>query len=772
MSISITRQDVIDEAGVDPWELESEFAADTDLEMIDSLAGIFRNGAEEADDAGGVAAYASTLEERAGTRGSNAIYADASEHLTQTYEDLGAENLENISSVLNQVAGEAESVLEANDEAITGPMGLNWLVDRHQSGATSEYEAFESWLAEQDGGEHDLFSYTIHEETFTYTKPTFRKDLVENHIRDYHLTQAADGVTFSYDLMFERVDDYYGTLHRKEGQLAEYGYDVSDSPVPFWHTDGRAEHEAEQLERLLEQDDPDPEELERYSAGVERLVNGLDGGELTSQERSYLRSFYDTLDADDLAALGNLEGERYAGVQGTVADGINTLMDPERGGIDPREQDYLVPDSVKPLINEDFLNRDLDEDQVDDRIGQYNGLAGLMSHADVPPGDRFGADMGAAALGIQADYELWQRDAAAETASGSPNYIREADPYTELTGTGQVLTMVATNPDAAALTLDSVERVDTLARLNWPQDGGEAAAGFMRAATIPPEGEEPSRYQLDAAKNVLEVVSGDTAVARGDGPTTRPVEDAVLDTGLAYLDFLAREGTDDDGMVRNVLGHEVPGFALDAEARNGFFDFVATREQEQKDEFYGGVNAHAQQRMTQAFNAGGDTVEGTLENLARLHGGLDHAEYTVAGTTPQDASQQVEQNWRNGFQMASAINDTIGMIPAAGTVTGITGPIISGLESATVGEAPTPDELRRTRSYEDAVAEEGEARYWFAQGAAHADDPPLSQEQVDALRNGRGDVDFLDVLGELEREGGYHDHVEDYRSLRRDIAAP
>ncbi|MDT0445169.1 putative alpha/beta hydrolase [Streptomyces johnsoniae] len=769
MSISITKQDVIDEAGVDPWELESEFASDTDLEMIDSLAGIFRNGAEEADDAGGVAAYASSLEERAGTRGSNAIYADASEHLTQTYEDLGAENLENISSVLNTVAGEAESVLESNDDAINGPMGLDWLVDRHQSGATSDYDMFETWLSEQDGGEHDLFSYTVYEETFTYTKPTFRKDLVEAHIRDYRLTQAADGVSFSHDLMFERIDDYYAMLHSKEGQLAEYGYDVSDSPVPFWHTDGRAEHEAEQLERLLEEDDPDPEELERYTAGVERLAGSDD---LTSQERSYLRSFYDTLEADDLAALGNLEGERYDGARGSVADGINTLMDPERGGIDPAEEDHLVPDSVKPLINENFLNQDLDEDQVNERIGQYNGLGELMSHASVPPGDRFGADMGAAALGIQTDYELWQRDARADSISGSPNYVRDADLYDDLTGTGQVLTMVATNPDAAALTLDSVERVDTLARLNWSQDNGEAAADFMRAATIPADGEEASRYQLDAAKNVLEVVSGDTAVARGDGPTTQHVEDAVLDTGLAYLDFLAREGTDDDGMVRNVLGQEVPGFALDGDARNGFFDFVATREQEQKDEFYGGVNAHAQQRMTQAFNEGGGTVEGSLENLARLHGGLDYAEYTVAGTNPEDASQRVEQNWRNGFQMASAINDTIGMIPPAGAVTGITGPIISGLESATVGEPPTADELRRTASYEDAVAEEGEARYWIAQGAANADNPPISQEQVDALRDGRGDVDFLPNLGDLERDGGYHDHVEDYRSLRRDIAAP
>ncbi|ARQ69498.1 hypothetical protein [Streptomyces marincola] len=769
--ISITKQDVIDKAGCDPWELESEFASDTDLEMIDSLAGIFRNGAEEADDAGGVAAYASTLEERAGTRGSNAIYADASEHLTQTYEDLGAENLENISSVLNQVAGEAEAVLESNDEAITGPMGLDWVVEMQNSAAQGDWSAFESWFAEQSGGEHDLFSYTIHEETFTGTRPTFPKDDLKSHIRDYRLELAADSASRAYDRMFEDVDDYYAMLHQKEGQLSEYGYDVSDSPVPFWHTDGRAEHEAEQLHELLQQDNPDPEELERYSAGVDRLVNGLDGGELTSQERAYLRSFYDTLSADDLATLGALEGEGYDGVRETVANGINTLMAPSLNGLHPTEDAALVPDSIKPLINEDFLDRSLDDDEVNDRITQYNGLGDLMSHATMPPGHVFGAEMGGAAIAIQVDYELWQADARADSASHGPNYFPEAEMYDDLTGTARVLDVVATNPEAAARTLNSVDRVDDLARLNWAHDGGEAAADFMRAATIPAAGEEASRAQLDAAKHVLEVVSGDTAVARGGGPTTDAVEMAVLDTGMAYLDFLAREGSDDDGTVRNILGQDVPGFALDSEARNGYFDFVANREQELKDHFYGGVSAHAQERMTQAFNQGGDGVEHALENLARLHGGLDFAEYTVAGNNPE-GSQRVEQNWRNGFQMAQSLNDTIGLIPGAGAVTGITGPIISGLQGATVGDPPSPEDLRRTQNYADAVAEGGEARYWFAQGAAAADDPRLSEEQVNDLGDlsGRGDVDFVDVLAEAERAGGYHDHVEEYLSMRRDLA--
>ncbi|UCM89407.1 TPR repeat region-containing protein [Streptomyces marincola] len=774
--ISITKQDVIDKAGCDPWELESEFASDTDLEMIDSLAGIFRNGAEEADDAGGVAAYASTLEERAGTRGSNAIYADASEHLTQTYEDLGAENLENISSVLNQVAGEAEAVLESNDEAITGPMGLDWVVETQNTAAQDDWSAFESWFAEQSGGEHDLFSYTIHEETFTGTRPTFPKDDLKSHIRDYRLELAADSASRAYDRMFEDVDDYYAMLHQKEGQLSEYGYDVSDSPVPFWHTDGRAEHEAEQLHELLQEDNPDPEELERYSAGVDRLVNGLDGGELTSQERAYLRSFYDTLSADDLATLGALEGEAYDGVRETVANGVNTLMSPARGGLHPTEDAALVPDSIKPMMDDDLLDPDLSEDEVRERVAQYNGLGELMSHASMRPGDVFGEEVATAAIHIEEDYQHWDREIASQAISGSGNYIRDVDDLASLTGGSDMLTMVSTNPEAAARTLTDPELLEKLVTLRWNADEGEAAGAFIGAATTPPADGEPSRNQLDAARNVLQVVGPDTAI--GDGAQPREaVTSAILDTGLAYLDFLANTGQEgvEENTALTLLGDEVPGFVLTQEERAAYFEFVAGQEQNLKDQFYGGVQRHAYERTLDAFNDDSVDIGQYMGNLADLHGAIDAGEFALARENhpfneeraTDEAGTAVQRNWAAGFELATAINDTIGLIPAAGSVTGITGEVLGVAETVVgeyVGPPPTQEEIMENRRYETILDQGGDMRYWFAQAAAESGNiPGVSREDAEALADVRENSpsQYRDRLAELETSGGYHDPVLD-----------
>jgi hypothetical protein len=768
--ITLTRADVVEAAGCDPWELAREFHSDTSVEQIDGLAGIFRNGAAEADDAGAVAQYASSLEERAGTRGSNAIYADGAEHLTQTYEDLGAENLENVSRVLTQVATEADSVLESNEDAIRGPAGLDWLIGVQETAANDEYTAFDTWLTDQDpGGQGDsrLFTYEIHGERFTGTKPTFPKDEVRSRIREYRLGEAADGVSASYETMFDDVDGYYGMLHTKEGELAEYGYDVSDSPLNFWHTEGRAEHEAEQLERLLAQDNPDPEELARYTAGAGALADGVhaNGEELTAAERAYLQAYFGTLEDDDLAALGHLshasDPERFAGSQENVANAVNALMDPAAGGLDPEADAADVPASIRALTDGGLLHDDMPGVEAHDRVAHYNGLGALMAQATMPPGDVFGQQVASAALDIQHDYEL--------------AWLRNED-FNFLEGSSQMLDMVATNPEAAALTLADPDRADRLAALAWGLDDGESAGAFVRAATIPPDGTEPTRAQLDAAESMLTVVSGDTETALADGPATDAVTSAVLDTGLRYFDFLAYPGSD-DGTVRNLLGEEVPGFSLGEDANTGFFSFVAEQDGALKDGFYGGVNLHTYQRTADAFESGAD-MEEFMEDLSRLHGSLDFAEYNQVAADVEgrnQAAEQVRQNWTNGFAIAKDVSAAISLNPATAVAGGVGSLVLSGLERAVVGAPEPPEDVegaRRDASYEDALAEGGEARYWMAQAAADTGVPgadPATVEELAALR-ADGDSGYLPDLRDLEQAAGYRDQVEDYWEGRRTLA--
>lgn len=318
--ISITKDDVIEAAGCDPWELQSDFASDTDLESMMALSGVFKTGAGEADEAGGVAAYASALEESSGAAGGEPIYGSAAVHLQSTYEDLGAENLENISRILDQVATEAETVLEANENALTHATGLDWQVERHESSANGDYDTFVAWLGEQDAKADQLMSYTIYGETFTGAQGSFPMNDVKEHVRKTHLDLAASFASIVYDGMFERIDDYYGILHQKEGELNEYGYDVAGSPVGFWYTEGRAAHEAEQLEIELNKPNPDPDVVERYTAGLAKIAENVYGDphnpgdplrDLSPEEAAYLEEFYNTLSPEAFALLSG-QGDRAA----------------------------------------------------------------------------------------------------------------------------------------------------------------------------------------------------------------------------------------------------------------------------------------------------------------------------------------------------------------------------------------------------------------------------------------------------------------------------
>lgn len=160
-------------------------------------------------------------------------------------------------------------------------------------------------------------SYTIYGETFTGAQGSFPMNDVKEHVRKTHLDLAASFASIVYDGMFERIDDYYGILHQKEGELNEYGYDVAGSPVGFWYTEGRAAHEAEQLEIELNKPNPDPDVVERYTAGLAKIAENVYGDphnpgdplrDLSPEEAAYLEEFYNTLSPEAFALLSGQGG--------------------------------------------------------------------------------------------------------------------------------------------------------------------------------------------------------------------------------------------------------------------------------------------------------------------------------------------------------------------------------------------------------------------------------------------------------------------------------
>lgn len=109
--------------------------------------------------------------------------------------------------------------------------------------------------------------------------------------------------------MEELREAYYGLLRRKEHDLADCGYDVTDTPVNIWQTNGRARYEAQQLLDSMEEG-ATPDELRQQIGGLDGIVSGLfdengrPHGKLPAREREYLSTFHDALAQTGIGALG------------------------------------------------------------------------------------------------------------------------------------------------------------------------------------------------------------------------------------------------------------------------------------------------------------------------------------------------------------------------------------------------------------------------------------------------------------------------------------
>ncbi|MGW8851188.1 putative alpha/beta hydrolase [Streptomyces xiamenensis] len=648
--ISITKDDVVEAAGCDPWELQSDFASDTDLESMTALSGVFKTGAGEADEAGGVAAYASALEESSGAAGGEPIYGSAAVHLQSTYEDLGAENLENISRILDQVATEAETVLEANENALTHATGLDWQVERHESSANGDYDTFVAWLGEQGAKAEELMSYTIYGETFTGAQGTFPMNAVEEHVRKTHLDLAASFASIVYDGMFERIDDYYGILHQKEGELNEYGYDVAGSPVGFWYTEGRAAHEAEQLEIELNKPNPDPDIVERYTAGLAKIAENVYGDphnpgdplrNLSPEEAAYLEEFYNTLSPEAFALLSGQGGPgggadvgmaaenealRNAGFENAriaLANGINLLTNPDIGGIDPAEERGRVPDSISTFVYPDWENGN--ERGAED-LKLFNGFGDIMGHASVPPADTFATDMGHAAIDWQ---ELAQLRFYDEDSTEVVN-----------TGSSGLLEAVSLNTGVSAELLNDEDYRDDLFRAEWSDSTG--AGSLVRSGTTVPDGVDPNsdeaRKYFEAAYNVLSYTGehGPRMSSLNDlaSVDTSDLQQAIGETTLRYMDFISQfsdengsgflePGDSDDPAARvfaDLFGQDHRyGFELSREERENVMLYMTEADDHVRDEFRGGVAAWQAVTAYNAFETG-ENIGSVLGAVGRISG--------------------------------------------------------------------------------------------------------------------------------------------------------
>ncbi|MBW1600448.1 hypothetical protein [Streptomyces sp. JJ38] len=733
----ITRAALVEAAGCDPYELRTDFKNDSDPEAVDSLSSIFKNGADEAAESGSVAEYAAGLEERAGTRGSNAIYEDSAEHLQQTYDDLGESGLRTISNTLGEIKDEMETTITYLDDSIDGQMGLEYWREWYASQARQEIGPIEDDLADAEG--NSMYTYKGYGKEWVFEASKFPIEEVRTHIEDEFTRRAGEYAADVYDLMKGELDDYYGFLSNREQRLSEEGYDTGDSPVNVWFPPGRAEYEAEQLRIELNKEDPDPEAVARYTEGLENVMNGVldengqlrtDHEYLSDEEVAFLEEYYDTLGAEGLALLGNIglydlgddAAQTVHDVQSAVANGLNLMTNPDAGGLDTNDPDQYerLPESVRTLLEnpEERLSDSMDEQM--EWYSDFDGFGDLMEHATVAGGNGFSKDLAEAALWAQA---------GASSVEGLP-----AAHDLDMSGAAGALRSVALNEGASAELIIEDEFRDRLLSTDWQDHGGPA--DLIRSATLPPDGQEPSARQTEAAFELLAAVAQDREYYSGLkdlegnewGANHKLVESAVTDTTLAYLDYLDeasnRNGTND--LPVSYFSNQDTLFMLSPDDRADLFQYVADTDQEVVNKFETGLNAYYTARAEAAFAPGTSEEERRviLGDLGNLEGAVGNG-YNQA-LVDEQKSEDDKEKLRAKLAVAmvtgvTGVSGAVAVAPAATTSWGVAG-ALAGSVGGLVETKPEAAQLADSLNYEAGMHGDWTLRSTVAEAAVGAAD--------------------------------------------------
>ncbi|MFE7136681.1 hypothetical protein ACFVAG_02915 [Streptomyces sp. NPDC057644] len=722
---TITRDMLVEAAGCDPYELRTDFKNDTDPEAVEALSSIFKNGAEEAADSGSVSQYASNLEERAGTRGSNTIYEDGAAHLEQTYADLGEGGLRSVSTTLGEIKDEMETTRTYLDDIILGGLDVwrEWYVRQANSEASTLREDLKTLAPE------DVYTWRGHERTIAGEKIDFPTAVVDGVIEKAYTKKAGDYAADLYDSMTERLDDYYGFLDNRQNRLVEDGYDAGATPLDLWYSGGRAEYEGEQLALELEKENPDPAAVARYTRGLEGAIDGVldENGQiaegakhLTDDQLNFLRQFYRSIGSEGLANLGELgsdsamASQAIQATQRAVANGINVLTNPEVGGLDIHQPSHFdrLPDSIASLIRDPHQ---VVEKRLNEQIEHYNlfdGFGDLMGHATASSGTGFSTKLAYAALWAETGLDGLHGQAGAGNI--------------ELSGASSALRSVALNDvAAAALITDDYFRERMLAA-SWEQP--DAAGDLIRAATLSPEGAEPRDAQKQAALKLLTHFSlnGSDALSsltdrdgepRGAGASA--IQAAVKDVSLGYLDHLTENSVEGYSYFNAGESREIRLTSVD---RFELFKYLGQSESSVLNDWQTGLQTYYTTRAAEAFAPGVEAAhrEGILGDIGAVDGAVHGAYNQILTDAKSDPEKRDAEVKRQQIAVATAITGVGAAVASGGVATSF------GIASAAAGTAGA-----LTESSSEAASFARDLHY----NAADKDPLPLRRTVAEAALN-------------------------------------
>ncbi|MEV1009625.1 hypothetical protein [Streptomyces sp. NPDC049881] len=382
-----TREQVAEAAGKDPWGRQEAFTTEVDPAAIADSAVAYQRAAQESDEVTDLGQRASGIAAEAGTA-DGASLVDADGEIAMTVRDADPEGMGGVVGMLvrsmNLAIDTADKVV-----ALIEDDGLDHRISRLSAEAVDEWNGWNAALAAaapfgsrpvplgdnsapgmlappltiHHGGRVRMVFPTLDGMQATYVLPAALGD----DIRDRHLDKAADEArTYDKDIE-EEITAYRRTLAELGHALDDKHVDLSEGPLDIFTTPQMAEFAGREVAKELKRERPDAEALERWTAIVAAVVTdvlpsapplpGEDGAPtrvMTMWESNYLRTFYDQLEPEHLSTLGRylyedhellLDQQKphlqyadyhrdYNGAE-ALADGIQLLMNPAAGGIDP-----------------------------------------------------------------------------------------------------------------------------------------------------------------------------------------------------------------------------------------------------------------------------------------------------------------------------------------------------------------------------------------------------------------------------------------------------
>lgn len=703
-------EDVKAEVSNSPWELRDDFMDEVDVESIAEAAVSYQQAAGEADNAGQLAELATQENVDAGTVDGMSL-SDAEGRLQKTLDDVDGTALAGAVDVLHRTVALAEDTVESVENEISLKGKLNTQIFDRCQDAVDElnlwYTALNEAVDKANESEVNQANGEILE-IIMVAKPagSNAKNLpgsveaypngnifslpehIISDIREHHLDLAVDDAEAAAGEIQDHIDKYREDLAGLGAELDAAGYNLSDSPLAIWHTPEMAEYHAQVIEEAVAvlKDDPTNEDALAQLENATLLMgtigsdlwdeNGNPVGEMSPAEQRYLRQVFDNLSGEDLAILGNLQGDdpRLAAAQGNVGTGILALTNPEVGGLEPfhdtPDRQMPIPQSIRDLVYGIEVGEG-DAIGFDGPVGydpetgeivisgmyEFQGLSNLLANSPYPPGDKFGEHLAESAVDVQQQYNLFVDPymntglLPAVDPDGREFTIGRHE-HVEFwaldTGASDVLDVVSRNVDASQNFLLNEGNLENLMGVPWNghEDG---AVGLLETATERGQAtEENARQAATIAEDVFTTIGEAPETWRALMPKGEPMSDAVVGIAAQYIDAFGNDPTADGRSPGNVVeggdGMFYADFALAGRDNAGdkgmdFLEFVGMGyggddvDEFMMDEDFALLNLAAREYTHNTFVDAAESKTGweDAELLAgRLYGNLAYAETASA----------------------------------------------------------------------------------------------------------------------------------------------